>query len=135
MSALMRPYMRGAVNAIPAKGVWPRSFAVSLDDDRGRRHRAEFTLHAEGTALFSIEQSRDAGMIDPPLVGWLSWADGEVVTAFRNLATGVQGGGVLAHAAPAEDGPFEAMTLDTTRWADLACELLRAAEDAARQAG
>lgn len=132
MSALLRPYMRGAVNTVPASGVWPRSFTVGLTDEHGRRWRAEYTLHTEGSALFSLEETRPSGMIDPPIVGWVSWSDGEVVAAFRNTATGLHGGGLFDGIAPAEDGPFEATTLDTKRWAKLAEELLRSVAEAAR---
>ena len=128
-TALLRPYMRGAVHTVQRTGDWPRSFVVTLTDDHGQRCRAEYTLHTEGSALFTLESTRDNAMVDPPVVGWVSWSDGEVVCAFRDAASGTHGGGFLPDCAPVENGPFQTTSFDVGRWIVLAQELLRTVED------
>lgn len=128
-TSLARPYMRGAVTTVGPRGEWPRSFVVSYSSGP-RRWRAEFTLNTDGAAMFQIEDVTRGGMVDPPLIGWLSWREGEVVTAFRNLATGSQGGAILPDSAPADDGPLTALGMDVERWTALAQELTSAARDA-----
>ena len=123
--------MRGAISTVGPRGEWPRSFVVSYED-KGRRFRAEFSMSTDGAAMFMIEDVTRSGMVDPPLIGWLSWHEGEVVTAFRNLATQSQGGAILPDTAPADDGPLTALSMDTDRWRDLAIELTKAARDAER---
>lgn len=123
-TALLRPYMRGAITTVPTAGRWPRSFVVNVTDGRGRRWRAEYTLHSEGSALFSMEERVDQALSDPPVIGWLSWSQGEVVVAFRDTGTGLHGGGILADAAPLEDGPLELATFDVSRWTHLAEQVL-----------
>lgn len=135
-TALLRPYMRGAITTVPTAGRWPRSFVINVTDERGRRWRTEYTLHSEGSALFSAEARTDTALSDPPVIGWLSWSAGEVVVAFRDTATGSHGGGILADAAPLEDGPLEHAIFDVDRWTHLAEEVLATiAESKAAPAG
>lgn len=129
--SLTRPYLRGAVSHVGAQGVWPRSFVVSYDDD-GRRWRAEFTVATDGAALYVIEDLSRLGMVDPPVVGWLSWLDGEVVTAFRDIANARHGGAILADIAPAADGSLDMLAMDVERWKRLAVELTRTVRAAAK---